>query len=115
MKKQPDEILLDYASSYLSVTCRPNEAIAVTLEKVVGFAKLLRQGCEQDLKRLIVKCIEDTPSGVDGKTALLAFGQGIETGGAIELWGLPDCACDRVDCVYCGPRIGNSARSASGG
>jgi hypothetical protein len=93
--------LIDYAKHFLKVTCRPDEAIAVTVEQVVGFAELLRNGCHQDLKRLIVNAIDDCPDDFDGKSALKCLGEGIE-GHGTESWGLPDCSCGKGDCVYCG-------------
>lgn len=96
-----EQTFIDYAAKYLRVKARPNEAIAVTLEQVVGFAKQLRDGCEQDLKRLIVKCADDPlTQQVSGREALLDLGYGIE-GNGVDSWGLPDCACKQSDCVYC--------------
>ena len=106
MSQREDKILADYVCSFLRIKARPNEAIATTIEQIVGFVKLFRDGCHQDLMRLILRIIQDETTK-DGKAALLAFGQCIE-GEGVDLWGLPDCHCDEVDCVYCGPRIAKS-------
>ena len=96
--------LIDYAKDYLKVTCKPNEPIAVTLEQVVEFAELLRSGCHQDMRRLIERCADSTRIP-GGKIALQFLANALGNEVAVALWGLPDCNCDRVDCVYCGPRI----------
>ena len=102
--KTARERLIDYAKDYLKVTCKPNEAIAVTVEQVVGFAELLRAGCHQDIQRLIDQCASTTRiSG--GKDALQCLGKALTDKEGVALWGLPGCGCDQVDCVYCGPRI----------
>ena len=93
--------LLEYAARFLRVRARPNESICVTVEQVAAFASQLRDGCKQDLIRLIVGCVNDNLYS-NGKDALLALAQAIEEGATIEFWGLPDCACGKNDCVYCG-------------
>ena len=93
--------LIDYAKKFLRVTARPNEAIAVTPEQVASFAAQVREGCRQDLIHLLQQLAQDDPEPM-AKAALLAFAGTVEDGESIELWGLPDCACGKAECVYCG-------------
>lgn len=93
--------LIDYAKRFLKVTARPNEAIATTPELVAAFAAQVREGCRQDLIRLVLQLADDDPEPM-AKAALLAFAGTIEDGETIELWGLPDCRCGKSECVYCG-------------
>lgn len=94
--------LVDYAKCFLKVAARPNEPISVTPERIAAFAAQVRDGCKQDLLRLIVKCADDNLYPCDGKEALLSLGGAIEEGESVELWGLPDCICGKAECVYCG-------------
>lgn len=93
--------LVDYAKKFLKITARPDEAICVTPEQIAAFAAQVREGCMQDLQRLIPKLAEDQIHFY-GKTALLVLAESISEGESIELWGLPDCACSKTECVYCG-------------
>ena len=93
--------LIDYAKKFLRVIARPNEAIAVTPEQVASFAAQVREGCRQDLIHLLQQLAQDDPEPM-AKAALLAFAGTVEDGESIELWGLPDCACGKAECVYCG-------------
>jgi hypothetical protein len=114
MKKNPRQCLLDYMQDFFVITARPDETVGISLNAIADFCDQLRRGCKQDLERLILRSIEDAQSQ-DGKLHLRAFGEGIHEGGDIELWGLPDCQCDRVDCVYCGPRIASRTMSKIAG
>jgi hypothetical protein len=93
--------LVAYAKKFLRVASRPDEAIAVSAEQVAAFAAQLREGCRQDLIHLILQLIEDDPEPM-AKAALLALAETVNDGESIELWGLPDCACGKNECVYCG-------------
>ena len=110
MKKTPRARLIDYMKEFFVVDARPDQPIDITLNTIADFCDQLRRGCKQDLERLVLRSMEDAQNE-DGKLHLRAFGEGIHEGGDIELWGLPDCKCDRVDCVYCGPRIANRTMS----
>ena len=90
-----DAKLREYARRYFL-----HVGLRVPFKEAADFAALLRAGCLQDLKRLIIQCASDIPPGVDAKTALLSLGQGIE-GEGYESWGLADCSCGKEDCVYC--------------
>lgn len=95
--------LVDYAKKFLKITARPDEAICVTPEQVAAFAAQVREGCMQDLQRLLPKLAEDHVTyRTSGKEALLSFAETISEGESIELWGLPDCICGKAECVYCG-------------
>lgn len=96
--------LIEYMQEFFNISARPDQPIDITLNLIADFCDLLRRGCKQDMERLILQTIADTP-GAQGKMHLQAFGEGIHEGGDIELWGLPDCRCNKVECVYCGPRI----------
>jgi hypothetical protein len=93
--------LVDYAKKFLRVQARPDEAVCVTPEQVAAFAAQVREGCRQDLLRLIRQLASDDPEPM-AKAALLALGETVNDGESIELWGLPDCVCGKSDCVYCG-------------
>lgn len=97
----PDKVkqdLVDYARRFAAT--RSGSATAEP-EWMAGFAAQLRLGCRQDLLRLITRVIPDTDHTVDGKTALRFLRNSIEDGD-IEAWGMPDCACQKQSCVYCG-------------
>lgn len=68
-------------------------------EDCVAFAVQMRDGCNQDILRLIENCVEDCPT-LDGKEALRILGATLIHEGT-ESWGLPDCACAKPNCVYC--------------
>lgn len=93
-----DKRLVEYAHRFL--TSRPSGTMTAE-ELAADFAAQLRKGCHQDLLRLITKLIETTPDDVSGKEALRNFGCVINEGSDINLWGMPDCACKKPDCVYC--------------
>lgn len=93
--------LTDYAKKFLKVTARPDEPIAVTAEQVAAFAAQVREGCQQDIVRLCQNLAKDNLHAT-GQDALLSFADTVANGESIELWGLPDCACGKSECVYCG-------------
>lgn len=93
--------LVDYAKKFLKITARPNEAICTTPEQIAAFAAQVREGCKQDLLRLITELSKDSPHAT-AEEALSALAVAINEGESIELWGLPDCACGKNECVYCG-------------
>jgi hypothetical protein len=94
-------ILIDYAKRYLRIKARRTEEIRTSLEEIAGFASQVRDGCKQDLIRLIQNLADDDLHAT-GKEALLSLAGSIDEGESIELWGLPDCNCGKTDCVYCG-------------
>jgi len=93
--------LVEYAKKFLKVTARPDEPICVTPEQVAAFAAQVREGCQQDIVRLCRNLAKDNLHGT-GQEALLSFADTVVNGETIELWGLPDCACGKPACVYCG-------------
>src|SRR5665213_1273966 len=97
--------LIEYAKVALHVQARPDEPICVTVEQVASFAAQLREGCRQDLIRLIRTLVLDEYLP-EAKAALLALAGTVEEGESIELWGLPDCSCGSPRCVYCGRGYG---------
>jgi hypothetical protein len=106
--------LIDYAKKFLRVQSRPNEAIAVSAEQVAAFAAQVREGCRQDLIHLIVQLASDDPEPM-AKAALLALAGTVDEGESIELWGLPDCACGKTECVYCGRGFNIDSRTVESG
>jgi len=93
--------LVDYARKFLNVTAQPDEPISVTPERVAAFAAQVREGCRQDLIRLLQDIAKENIHET-GDEALLSLSTTMEEGDNIELWGLPDCACGKPECVYCG-------------
>jgi hypothetical protein len=91
--------LVEYARRFLR---KQHPLQSVYPEQAAAFSAQLRAGCHQDLLRLITRLIKDTPDGVSGKEALHSLGCSINEGSDINLWGMPDCACKKPDCVYCG-------------
>ena len=93
--------LVDYAKRFLKVTAWPDESIMVTPEQVAAFAAQVREGCQQDIIRLCRNLAKDDLYA-SGKEALLSLARTLYEGEDIELWGLPNCACGKDECVYCG-------------
>jgi hypothetical protein len=92
--------LIDYAEKFLKVAARPTEPVRVTTAQVAAFAAQVREGCRQDLIRLILHLADDNLHAT-GKDALIALAGTLNEGESIELWGLPDCSCGKEQCVYC--------------
>lgn len=93
--------LVAYANKFLQVTARPDEPIAITPEQVAAFAAQVREGCRQDIVRLCRQLAKDDLYAT-GKEALLSLAGTLYEAESIELWGLPDCACGKSECIYCG-------------
>ena len=64
--------LVDYAQKFLKIKARPNEAVCATPEQIAAFAAQVREGCRQDLLRLIRQLASDDPEPM-AKAALLAL------------------------------------------
>src|SRR6185437_10984444 len=95
----PDQKLVEYARRFFKLRY-PHGNIGV--EEAAEFASQLRDGCHQDMVRLFEKFLKDVPPESTGKEAVHAVGCAINEGGDIRLWGMPDCRCNKADCVYCG-------------
>ena len=60
--------LVDYAKKFLKITTPSNERVSVTPEQVAAFAAQVREGCMQDVTRLILNLSKDDPPAT-GKAA----------------------------------------------
>ena len=118
--KQARQRLIDYMNEVFRLNANPTQRIDISLEEIAEFCDLLRKGCQQDCVRLFLKLAREadgdgfSPQALEvRRETLLDVAGMIQNGGDIKVWGLNDCSCDKVDCVYCGPRIAKRALATS--